>query len=610
MSHQEGRDAEDNGASRYAATAYRPPGSYAAPYRPNSGYRSARDDRDSGYESRSDRDRWDTRESRTDRDREVNALLPRREPPTFTADRERREETRPSAPAPVAPERSAPVRAATEAPVQGTVQPLQKASFDRDFPTLSPKHPTFGQGSTIGSAGGGATRPADKQRWQSSSSSASASKLSQTSSTTSSERWTSRLAEAPPPGSSFLQNGNSGAAAIAAAAAAAAAAAQQSSTPKMADALQHVADTNQHSASDLARLEQLALRQSRQLVPVAPSLPGKGRDKGHPNKGPSAARETPVALAGANTGAVPSPAAAVGATSAPGPALKRTASKESSGTQGSTPAVRRPEDPTTVISAMPKRTPVLLDRHALPIAPTSSVVGTSQSLRTGMPLGTASSKISAEKAAALSQEERQRLEHVRQDRCDFFQSLRKKPANKKDGKEDEEDSAIVEVEAGEDPSFLAAGAEVEIPAAENEAQAGEPPGDDSAFDGTSDFAVDPVHAPEDLNGDTWEVDKDEASVTDVGAVISDEPDPVVSEEEARFLRSLGWDEGEEEDEDEEGGLTEEEIAAFKASLGGGSSGSKPINLTTPVVRAKVSHHIGSVGSVGSDQVSSSDSDSD
>mmetsp|Transcript_16879 Transcript_16879/g.20328 ORF Transcript_16879/g.20328 Transcript_16879/m.20328 type:complete len:741 (-) Transcript_16879:508-2730(-) len=606
VNQREGSE-QDNGNSKFGASAYRSPSGYGSSYRNTSGpYRSSReDDRDHQQYGRKD-ERWERHD------------MSRRDHQGYGGDR-RSDDSRGTPSERSQSERSIPAKGGSE-PVRATDTPAtaQKATFDRDFPTLSSKGGLYGQSvSSVSNLTGPGARvdPRQQSRFLSGTGTQGPKSSQQPGSEVG--KWTSRLADAPPPGSSFLQNGNSGAAAIAAAAAAAAAAQQQVTTPKMADALQHVADSNQPSASDLARREELALRQSRQLIPMAPTLPGKARDKGHPSK------NNPQTGSRESSTPQPTSATAAGATSIPGgtvlQARSRVAGKEAPAGQ----VTRRVEElapggSNAIGTVGSKRTAVLLDRHALPIAPTSSVVGSAGQTRNPATGTAAANTGSTSRAAAtatprqsevtISVEERQRLEHVRQDRSDFFSNLKKKQEEKKKQTtgDDKQISTTLQEEAVPQANVVSDASEVDVGSqiASTEGQPSSVKGENRTIETSGLVKEVEVLKVTDPAPEAVEVTVDDLPSLDAAAA---------SEEEARFLRSLGWDEGEDDEDGDDFGLTEEEIAAFKASSGLGAglpkiSKTTPINVQLPHARS-LGHHVGSLGSE-SDQVSSSDSDSD
>ncbi|KAL8521011.1 hypothetical protein ACS0TY_011524 [Phlomoides rotata] len=267
------------------------------------------------------------------------------------------------------------------------------------------------------------------------------------------------------------------------------------------------------------RLEELAIKQSRQLIPVTPSMPKtlalNSSDKQRSKVGQQQHSSLPLnhsPRGGPVKGDVPK-ASNVGKLHVLKPAREK---------NGVTPVVKDNLSPTSGSS----------------IAASPSVPG---SASTKGPLNTA---IPDRKPVMTVLEKRPTSQA--QSRNDFFKLMRKKSmANAVSSDSTVESSQSVDTGPVASPSISDKHSEVEaMPATSHPVEA------PSSVDHISEEKTDSI-----CNGDACE------------NVISNgekhpSPDPIISEEEeAAFLRSLGWEEN-----DDEGGLTEEEINAFYRDL--------------------------------------------
>ncbi|EFJ14010.1 hypothetical protein SELMODRAFT_446036 [Selaginella moellendorffii] len=309
-----------------------------------------------------------------------------------------------------------------------------------------------------------------------------------------------------------------------------------SGTPKMAEALAHnpprVRTPPQQSTE--TRLEELALKQSRQLVPMIPKTALNSRDKAKPKLTSLVSPSTPkIAQAPSSPMLRQPPPIRVETPKTPqsklhvlkpGVAIPETAPAASS--VGRTPTAG-------ANSTAPRKLKQLLDRRAVPIPPLSASAG-----------GADASRARNSKENGVTEDKR--LQAQAQNRSDFYNAIRRKAAGAGgSSSKPEEKSSSGDSNGGGGGAGNGRDRELE----------------DETQDGGESPPVAEVDHRRHHPAPTAYLDNDDNAANGVKSEHSIKD--VVGgseEEEAAFLRSLGW----EEDGDAEGGegLTEEEISAF------------------------------------------------
>ncbi|CAL5219795.1 g1700 [Coccomyxa viridis] len=315
-------------------------------------------------------------------------------------------------------------------------------------------------------------------------------------------------------------------------------------TPRMADALQQVSrETAASAAADQLRRDQLALKQSKQLIPIlAPA------SKGKPYKSPAAAHSTATAHAnGIKTsallnGGLPRKSSLE--------SLGRMSSQGTKGEEGAVLGNGHGSGPSLVELGM------ALERPASGVNSGSAQKAAAAAAGQGPQTGTQKSP----KSAGASKE---------RERNSFFDSLRRKSRS----------PSLAPLGEGEDADAdVAEAADAETPSGATAAEPASPVTNARAVPDSAAVTPEPAerqqHTPPASLAAVGEPDPAETPPAKPGGQPDVAPKPsssgslgerlLIPAEEEAFLRSLGWEGDDMDDDDEEGGLTEEEIAAFQA----------------------------------------------
>ncbi|KAI3445669.1 hypothetical protein Pfo_002334 [Paulownia fortunei] len=408
-------------------------------------------------------------------------------------------------------------------PTKGSpVGGVNKATFERDFPSLGAEEraviPEVGRVPSPGLSTAIQSLPIG------------------TSASLGGEKWTSALAEVP------MLVGSNGTASLslqqAAPSSSTSVALGSTTSLNMAEAVAHGpsrAQTTPQLSVGTQRLEELAIKQSRQLIPVTPSMPktlvlnssdkqkSKVGQQQHPISSSLPINHSP--RAGSVKGGDVSKASNVGKLHILKPVREK---------NGVTPVVKDNLSPTSskVVSST--------------LAASPSVSG---SAATRGPPNNA-----PDRKPVLTVLEKRPTSQA-QSRNDFFNLVRKKSMANPSCAADSvmaNSSSVLDTGTAISPSFSDKHAEMEVVPATNSQAVDEPLSVSLSVDQLSEEKADLT-----CNGDACDAQK----------YISNgkkhpSSDPIISEEEeAAFLRSLGWEEN-----DDEGGLTDEEISSFYRDL--------------------------------------------